>query len=187
MDLRQQCLYCSNMYSYIGAYITHLCRDHKVRIVYASAEQLPDDGFANEHDTILLPFVHEPHHDPFFHPSDDDSSVTEADSENACIDPEQPPVRTRTCGTPHLDNCLAGKPISMEYFDIFNDDIDLWSLFSCKEEYRLEHWCVKHNLSRAAINKLSRNPTMATVSNFTSSHTVFKRWNKMSCTMGINS
>ena len=187
MDLRQHCLYCSKTYSYIRAYITHLCRNHNERIVYVSAEQLPDDGFAIEHDSILLPFVHEPHHDPFLHPSDDDSSDTEADSENACIDPEQPPVRTRICGTPQLDNRLAGKPISNEYFDIFDDEIDLWSPFSCEEEYRLAHWCVKHNLSRAAINELFRNPTMATISNFTSSHTLFKRLNEMSYAMGIDS
>ena len=95
--------------------------------------------------------------------------------------------RTRICGTPHLDNRLAGKPISNEYFDVFDDEIDLWSPFSCEEEYRLVHWCVKHNLSRAAINELFRNPTMATVSNFTSSHTLFKRLNEMSYAMGIDS
>jgi len=134
VDLRQLCLYCSKTYSYIGAYITHFRRDHKERIVYVSAEQLPDDGLAIEHDSILLPFVHEPHHDPFFHHSDDDSSDTEANSKNPCIDPEQPPVRTRNCGTPHLDNHLAGKPISNEYFDVFDEESDLWSLFSCEEE-----------------------------------------------------
>jgi len=135
MDLRQLSLYCSKTYSYIGAYVTHLRHDHKERIVYISAELLPDDDFAIQHDTILHPFVQEPHHNPFFHPSDNDSSDTEADSENACIDPEQPPVRTCICGTPHLDNRLAGKPISNEYFDVFDDEIDLWSLFSCEEEY----------------------------------------------------
>jgi hypothetical protein len=158
-------------YSYIGTYIAHLRCDHKERTVYVSAEQLPDDGCAIEHDSIRLPFVHEPHHDPFLHHSDDDSSDTEADSENACIDPEQPPVQTRICGTPQLDNRLAGKPISNEYFVVFNDEIDVWSPFSCAEEYRLAHWCVKLNLSRAAINELFRNRTMATVSNVTSSHT----------------
>jgi hypothetical protein len=75
-------------FSYIGAYITHLHRDHKDRTVYVSAEQLPDDGVAIEHETILLPFVHEPHRDPFLYPSDDVSSDTEADSEKACIDSE---------------------------------------------------------------------------------------------------
>jgi len=187
MNLRQQFLYCSKTYSYIGAYITHLCRDHKERIVNSSAKLLPDDGFAIEHDSILLPFVHEPHHNPFFHPSDDDCSDTEADSENECIDPEQPPVQTRICGTPHLDNCLAGKPISNEYFDVFDDQIDIWSPISGEEEYRSAHWCVMHNLSRAAINGLFGNPTMATVSNFTSSHTLFKRLNEMSYAMGIDS
>jgi hypothetical protein len=111
MNPRQQCLYCSKTYSYIGAYITHLRCDHQERILYVSAEQLPDDGFAIKHDRILLPFVHEPHYNPFLHPSDNDSSVSEADSENACIDPEQPPVRTHICGSPHLDNRLAGQPI----------------------------------------------------------------------------
>jgi len=69
MNLQQQCLDCSKMYSYIDAYITHLHCNHKEMIVYVSAEQLPDDGFAIEHDCILLPFAHEPHRDPFLHPS----------------------------------------------------------------------------------------------------------------------
>jgi hypothetical protein len=80
---------------------------------------------------MLLPFVHELHHNPCLHPSDDDSSDTKADIENACIDPQQPPVRIRICGTPHLDNHLRGKPISNEYFDVFDDGIDPWSPFSC--------------------------------------------------------
>jgi hypothetical protein len=45
MDLRQQFLSCSTMYSDIGTYIRYLHRDHKERIVYVSAEKLPDDGF----------------------------------------------------------------------------------------------------------------------------------------------
>jgi len=135
MDLRHQCLYRSKTYSYIGSYITHLCRDHKEGIVYILAEQLPVHGFGIEHDSILLPFIHEQHRDPSLHPSDDNSSNTEAESENACIDREQPPVRTHIYGTPHLDNRLAVKPISNEYFDIFKDEIDLWSSFSCEKEY----------------------------------------------------
>jgi len=175
------------MYFHIGAYITHLHRDHKERIVYISAEQLPDNGFAIEHDSILLPFVHEPHHVPFLHPYDEDFSNTEADRENACIDPEQPAVRTHIYSTPRLDNRLAGKPISNNYFDIWDDGIDLWSPFSCEQEYRLAHWYVKHNVSRAAVNELFRNPTMATVSNFTSSHTIINQLNEISYTMGIDS
>jgi len=90
-------------------------------------------------------------------------------------------------GTPHLDNRLAGKPISTEYFDIFHDEIDLESPCSSEEEYRLAHWCVNHNLSRADMNEVFRNPTMATVSNFTSSQTLFKRFHEMSYAMGIDS
>jgi hypothetical protein len=187
MHLRQQCLYCSKPYSYIGAYITHRRRDHKDRIVYVAAEQLPDTGFAIEHDSILLQYIHEPRHNPFLHPSNVDSSDTEDDREKAFIDLEQPPVRTRICDTPHLDHCQVGKSINIKYFDVFDDQIDLWSPFPCQEEHRFVHWCVKHNLSRAAINELFRNPTMATISNFTSSHTLFKRLNKMSYVMGIDS
>jgi len=187
MNLRQQCLYCSKMYSYIGLYIAHLIHYHKETIVYVAAEQMPADGFAIEHDSIVLAFIHQRYRSAFLHPSDDDSSNTEAESKNSCINSEQPPVWTRIYRAPHLDNCLASKPISNEYFDIFNEDIELWLPCSCKEEYRLAHWCVQYNLGRAAINKLFRNPTMATISNFTSSHTLFKRLNQMSYTMGIDS
>jgi len=119
------------MYSYIGTYITHLHYDHKDRIVYVSAEQLPDDGFAIKHDGILFPFDHEPLWDPFPQPSDNDSKDTEDDSANVCINLEQPPVRTHIYGTPHSDNCLASKPVSKQYFDTFEDKTDLWSPLSC--------------------------------------------------------
>jgi len=140
-----------------------------------------------EHDSILRPFVDEPHHHSFIHPCDQYCSDIDDDSEDACIDPAQPSVRTRPCGTPHLDVSLAGKPICNKYFNIFKDEIDLWLPFSCEEEYRLGHWCVKHNLSRAAINEHFRNTKRATVSDFTSSHTSFKRLNQMSDPMGIDS
>jgi len=156
-------------------------------IVFVSAEQLPDYGFAIEHNRIILPFVHEPHQDPSLHLSDDDSSDSEADCQNASIDPEQPPVQTRIDGHPHLDNCLASKLISNVYFDIFEDKVDLRLPAAREQEYQLAHWCVKHNLSRANINELFSNPTMATVSNFTSCHIVLTRLNKMSYMMGIDS
>ena len=66
------------MYSNISAYIAHLRRDHRERIIYVSPKRLADDGFVIEHYRILLPFGYEPHHDPFVHPSDDHSSDTEA-------------------------------------------------------------------------------------------------------------
>jgi hypothetical protein len=65
------------------------------------------------------------------------------------------------------------------------EPLTLLSLFICDEEYRLVHWCVKHNLSRAAIHKLFRNPTMAIVGNFTLSLALFKRLRAMSYTIGI--
>jgi hypothetical protein len=61
----------------------------------------------------------------FLHPADNDSSDTEADSKNACIGQEQPAVRTHIYGNPHLDNRVACWPISNDYFDIFDDELDL--------------------------------------------------------------
>ena len=88
-----------------------------------------------KHNRILLPFVHGPHHNRFLHPSHDESCDIEANSHNECIDHEQPPVQTPIYGTLHLCNHLASKPISNEYFNIVNDEIDLWSLMSVEEEY----------------------------------------------------
>jgi len=82
------------MYSHVGAYISYLCCNHKDRIVYLSVEKQPGDGFAIEHDCIQLPFVHELHCYADLHLSEDDSSNTDADTKNVCIDPEQPPVGT---------------------------------------------------------------------------------------------
>jgi hypothetical protein len=78
-------------------------------MVYLLAETLPDDDFAIKYDSILLPFIHELHSDPVLHPSDHDSSDTEADSNNACIDPEKPPARTQIHGNSYLEYCLAGQ------------------------------------------------------------------------------
>jgi len=123
------------MYTYIGTYLTDLSRNHKEMIAYVSGDQLPHDGFAIQCNSILLPFVHELHRNAFLHLSDNYLSDTETDIENAYIDPEQPPLRTCIYGTPHLDNCLASKPISNNYFDIIDDEIDQWWIVPCLEEY----------------------------------------------------
>ena len=112
------------MYLYIGGYIIYLCHNHKERIVYISGKQLPDDGFPNQYNSILLPFVHDPHRNHFLYPSSDDSSDTKGGGENLYIDPEQHPVRIRIYGTPHLDSILAGKPCINKSFNIFDDEID---------------------------------------------------------------
>jgi hypothetical protein len=88
------------------------------------------------------------------------------------------------CTTP--GQLSSQKPISNQYFDIFNNATDVWSLCSHKEEYRLAPWWIKHNLSRAAINELFRNPTMVTISNVTLSYTLLRMLNEMSYAMGTN-
>jgi len=55
--------------------------------------------------------------------------------------------------------------------------MDLLATFSCDQVYQLAHRGIKRNLSRARVDKLFRNPTMPTISNFTLSHIVF-RWLK---------
>lgn len=125
MDLHQQCLYCVTMYFDIGMYITILCRDHNECTIQISAEQLPDDGVAIDHHTTLLPFIPELYHDHLLHCSNDNFGATVVDIKNACIDLEQPPVRTPSYSSPYLDNRLACNPISNKYCDIFDDEIDL--------------------------------------------------------------
>jgi hypothetical protein len=61
------------------------------------------------------------------------------------VDWEQPPVRPCILGTPHMEKCLGGKPISNAYFDICEDECDLSSPLSYEEEYLIVHWCVKRN------------------------------------------
>jgi hypothetical protein len=87
--------------------MTYLCHNNKDRIVYVSADRLPNHGFPIEQNSILLAFIIERHRDPFLHSTDYDSSNGDADCENAFINPEQSPVWTRIDGVPHLDNCLA--------------------------------------------------------------------------------
>jgi len=105
------------MYSYFGADITPLRYDHKETIVHISAEHVWEDRIGIERDCILLSFVYAPHRDPFLNPSYDVSSDSAANSKNAFIDPEQPPVRNRIYSTPHLGNRLVGNSICNEYFD----------------------------------------------------------------------
>ena len=77
----------------------------------------------NEYHSILYLFVPELHHDGVFHPSDDDSSDTKTNSDNACINPELPPGQTRMYGTLYLDNCQAGKHMQIKHFFLIESDM----------------------------------------------------------------
>jgi len=54
-------------------------------------------------------------------------------------------------------------------------------------EYRLEYGHIKHKKSRAAMIKLFRNPTMATVSSFTYSYSLFNMLHETIYVIHINS
>jgi len=174
------------MYIYVGTFIPHHCWDHSEMIVCVLAEQLLDDGFVIKHNSIPLPFVHILHRNSFLHPPDLDPCDAKADTDIACLHPEEPSVRTHPYGTPRSYNRLTVKTIRNKYFDILEDEIDLWSPLFYEKKYRLEHWCVKHNLSPVASKKLCRDPTMATVNNTTLFHCVFKRLDEMFYAMGID-
>jgi len=88
-------------------------------------KQVPDDGLMINYDSILLRFLHEPHWDAFYSPSDAHFSYIVAGSKNACINQEQPPVLTRIDCTVHLHRHSASKPIRNKYFNIFDDEIEL--------------------------------------------------------------
>ena len=84
------------MCSCIRPYIGHLRRAYTACIVYVTAEELPDNGFVIEIDSILLQFIPELHHDHQIPHSNDNSNNTEADIENVFVNPMQPPVQPRT-------------------------------------------------------------------------------------------
>jgi hypothetical protein len=72
-------------------------------------------------------------------------------------------------------------------FDIFDDACDPLAQLCSEKDYQLAYLCVNPNLSMAGNNELFRNCAIATVSNFTWFHTVFKWMNEMSNVMGIKS
>jgi len=155
-------------------------------IIYITAEQLPGNGFPIKHDWILLPFVVELNYNPFLHSSDRYFCHTYSDPDDLYVDLEQPSVRTHIYGAPDLDSNVTGKRLSNEYFNIFDSGIDLWLPLLGQEKYRLAQWCVTHHWSSASVNEQFRIPTMATISNSTSSHTLIKRLNGMPCAMCID-
>jgi hypothetical protein len=86
---------------------------------------LPEHDFAIERENIPLSFVHEHHLYSFLLTSNEDSSDSEANSDNVCTDSEQPPAWTGIYGNPHLDNRLASKHITDKYIDSFENEIEL--------------------------------------------------------------
>lgn len=122
-------------YFYIGAFITHLCRDHTEWILYVSVERRQNDGLVIEYNSILLLFIQKLHCDLLLYPSDNYSGDTTADSKDMFVYPKQLPVWTHIHGTPQLDNNQAGKPINTMDCDILDLEIDLLPLHPCQEEY----------------------------------------------------
>jgi hypothetical protein len=76
------------MNCYTGTYIIHHPRYNKVLIVSVSPRILPYDGFVINYDSLLLPFVNEPHYNAFLQLLDYNSSDIEAVSEYVFVDPE---------------------------------------------------------------------------------------------------
>jgi len=139
------------------------------------------------HNSILLAYVHELHCNRFVYPPEVHFYNIETDTERLFVDQLRPPIWTRIYGTAHCDHHLAGNYSSNEYFNIFDDEIYLYSFYSWMEKYQSVHWCIKHKLNRAAFNELLWIPTMAIISNFTLSCNVFQRLNEASYRMGIDS
>jgi len=146
-----------------------------MRIEYVSAKQPRDNGFVIKQNEILLLFSCKQYYNLSLYSFHDDSCVIDTTSQSICVDPAQPAAQARINGTPHLDNHLACKPITNKYFDILNNESDLWLQFTCEEENWLVYWCPKHILRWAGVNRLSRNSMMATISNSTLSQNLIQK------------
>jgi len=103
------------MYSQIGAYTSHLCRNDEGSLVYVAVRELPDHCFVIDCNCILHTFVYYPHHNTLLHPSKDDLNYTEPASLNGCIHLLEPPVQTQNDVTPHLDTRYSCESIGNEY------------------------------------------------------------------------
>jgi len=180
MDIRHQCLCCSKTQSYIGTHITHLYQDHQERIVYISAEQLPDDGYAFKHDIILLQLVHEPHCEVFFNLPKNIQAI-QTPATKMCLSINSNILLGHRFMVLHT--WTTAEPASLLIKNIWRSSmmkIYLWLTLPCEEEYWLVHSCINHNLSRAVINELFRNPTIAIIRIFTVFHTSLNWLNEMS-------
>jgi hypothetical protein len=151
MDICHQCFYYYKTYVSIDTDITHLNCYRKKKIFYVLAGELPDINNMIMQQSILLPFVHEPHHNRFRHHSSNDSSDTEAEIWNQGVDAEQPPVRTGMVGNPYYANHGAGNPNVQEQFDIISFSGDFLPPLSFKEDHQLAPWRIQHNLRTATM------------------------------------
>jgi hypothetical protein len=186
MDIGHQGSYCEKKHSYFDIFLTHLWYNHHDSILYGAAKQLLDNCVAIKYHSILLVFIDEPHGHSVHYPFNDNSSDTDANSDFDYFNAEQPPVSTRMYGNSQWNSSLAGMTIRNWYFDIFDNEIHLWSPFPCEKKHWFVSRCYKYNLSIAAIMKDFGYPMMATVTNFASSHPWFKSLNQMSFTICID-
>jgi hypothetical protein len=69
-------------------------------------------------------------------------------------------------------------------FHILNYELDPQVQFFCEQEYRLAHWCVKYELSMAAVNELIKLHRIDT--NFTSVYTLYTEIDEMPYKLGID-
>jgi hypothetical protein len=82
-----------------------------------------------------------------------------------------------------LDLCEAGKAMDGNFY-ILDDEIDQWAPFSCEQEYCLAHRCVKHKLSRVAIDELMK--LQRVNMNFTSAYTLYNKIDEITYALGID-
>jgi len=80
------------------------------------------------HESMVLAFIHELHHDPFLYSFHNHSSHKAANSKTVFVNPEQTPVQTHIYNTSYFNIILASKPGRIKYIDIVNDEIKIWLL-----------------------------------------------------------
>jgi len=134
----------------------------------------------------LLPFVYEPHRDPFLDPSDNNSSNPVATSDTASIILEQPPVRTHIYGTPHLHKRVAQNPISNKYHNTSKMNLINGHLVLTRRSIICRTGASSTGREQLLSTSFSEHLSIPTISNFTSSHTLFTMLYELSDVMGID-
>jgi len=111
------------MYSYIGTYIYHVSPNYNEYIALISTGHLPDDCSPTVRDSLFRPLAPKLDRDQYLQTSNYHSTDREANTNNTCIDPEQPPVQTKIYGTAHLDYNLPIKSFRGGNFDMLDVEI----------------------------------------------------------------
>ncbi len=173
MSNKMKCAFCRRSYSYVGAYFSHIRREHAERVRGLPPHLLPAAGYRHRDDFIELPQASNPVEIYPSEDSDEDNDDVIEDSDGRRLQPKSTQQGTAITLFEH-----AGRPLDGT-FDLDEDDLDPFRPFSSKQEYQIASWCIKNSISRTAIDELLGIQGFQHLTNTTSAHRLFNKIDDM--------